>query len=151
MDPAALVAGRAAGSGRAKPAQPVPCSALRRPPGLCHPPGISVFPSAGLEEKTIIRSLGRRQRGCGTGQWRPVGQGKGLGGRRGGEAPAALPAPFLPSPGCWRMQAKESLTTATVPSWASSFHERVVGTACPPNSVLGAGELALNRREGRTW
>lgn len=29
--------------------------------------------------------------------------------------PAALPGPFLPSPGCWRMQAKESLTAATVP------------------------------------
>lgn len=76
------------GSGRAQPAQPVPCSSRGRPPGLCHPPGISVFPSAGLEEKTIIRSLGRRQRGCGTGQWRPVGQGKGLGG------PRVLPHPL---------------------------------------------------------
>lgn len=76
------------GSGRAQPAQPVPCFSRRRPPGLCHPPGISVFPSAGLEEKTIIRSLGRRQRGCGTGQWRPVGQGKGLG------SPRVLPHPL---------------------------------------------------------
>lgn len=76
------------GSGRAQPAQPVPCFSRRRPPGLCHPPGISVFPSAGLEEKTIIRSLGRRQRGCGTGQWRPVGQGKGLG------SPRVLPYPL---------------------------------------------------------
>lgn len=76
------------GSGRAQPAQPVPCSSRGRPPGLCHLPGISVFPSAGLEEKTIIRSLGRRQRGCGTGQWRPVGQAKGLGG------PRVLPHPL---------------------------------------------------------
>lgn len=34
-------------------------------------------PPQGLEEKTIIRSLGRRQRGCGTGRWRPAGQGTG--------------------------------------------------------------------------
>ena len=30
-----------------------------------------------------------------------------------GEAPAVLPSPFLPSPGCWLMKAKASRTTAT--------------------------------------
>lgn len=84
-----------AGAGPASPAGPV--LAPRRPPGLCHPAGISVFPSAGLEEKTIIRSLGRRQRGCGTGQWRPDGQGKGLGGRWGKRGPAVRLVPCLPS------------------------------------------------------
>lgn len=92
------VAARPGRGGPSKPSRSRASSlALKRPPGLCHPPGISVFPSAGLEEKTIIRSLGRRQRGCGTGQWRPDGQGKGLGGRWGKRGPAVRLVPCLPS------------------------------------------------------